>query len=1173
MTNLLSNGDFEQDSTGWPFSTGFTISSDAYQGLKSARLQGNSSTIRGITLTPGKTYKVSYWAKLNPSTCTGDCWGWVNVALDNFQNITYQINPPMITPNNTTLGIWNKYSFQFTLNGTVGNGQIKLGSFSSPNWNWDFQVDDIKVFEPPTSPVPPTVTIASDKTTVSTISDSVNFTSKADDDDGSVNYFFWDFGDGGKSNLPNPSYKYSSNGTYIAKLIVYDDSGLSASSQMTITVNDPALPTLTIANPATSSVDTTSNQYTISGTASAGAGKTISKVEYSTDRGMVGAATGSAIWSANLNFGSQSGPHKVLISVTNNTGDVVSNTVIISYKPGTKIDLSGGASGVTQNSSTVELYDKFESTFNIVNAQFSNPYFPYDPNLPDGMPKGTGVSIDATFISPSGKIFKQPAFLYQNYQRVVSTKQLIAQGDPVWKIRFAPTEIGKWTYSISLTDSSGNTIVSDPTKLTFNAVVQTNPFNHGFLQPSQKDKRYFEYSDGTPFIGVGPGPYLNDSFSIDDEIAKVTTASGNFSRTWMSGANISGSSWAPWAGGMGNVSNSPGTSLTTEQAYGDSVYSLTLPAQGPGSDSANPSKCLFYGFYGTNPSVKTNTNYRILVRLKTVGVTGSGGFTLRPVGQNWPGGGNCDVFAAQPLTLPYQKGTTDWHTVSSNWNSGSLTKLGFMLATLENVTAGRIFIDEISIREDLGNGQLGPEVLSRSKFNVQNYFSQEPSFNWDYGLDKFAEKGIFEKAVIEEKDDYSYGYISPYGYGYDKGGQIGFAASIKYQSYFWRYLIARYGYSRAVHSWEYANEQAPGSLAQAEELAKYMINNDPNKHMATSSNWAGLDGGWTNPAFADVSNADAHSYVTAGTDNTTWLPNGIDPLTNVFTGDDTAVFSAGHSLDAYSKNLSGGRPWIMGEAGIGKNGVTAGNNDTQTKGDWFHQFIWAQVNSGGMYFVYWYDQTIRSNNLSPIMAIYRQFMEGKTSDTVNTRVPLNNGNYTDIQLTLPSGLRGWGQKDITNGGAHFWFYDSAYTWINTAGGTNVGGKTVSFNGLPAKTYTVEFWDTWTGSVTKQSISHGGGVMTLTIPTAINQKDVAVKIYPTSGYTSTQIIPTPAPTSTASTAPNKPGDLDGNNKVDIFDYNILLTNFGKTGSGIQGDIDNSGKVDIFDYNLLLTNFGT
>lgn len=52
-----------------------------------------------------------------------------------------------------------------------------------------------------------------------------------------------------------------------------------------------------------------------------------------------------------------------------------------------------------------------------------------------------------------------------------------------------------------------------------------------------------------------------------------------------------------------------------------------------------------------------------------------------------------------------------------------------------------------------------------------------------------------------------------------------------------------------------------------------------------------------------------------------------------------------------------------------------------------------------------------------------------------------------------------------------------------------------------------------------------------------------------------------------------GDLNADGKVNIFDYNILVGNFGKTGTNIQGDIDNNGKVDIFDYNVLVGNFGT
>jgi len=50
-----------------------------------------------------------------------------------------------------------------------------------------------------------------------------------------------------------------------------------------------------------------------------------------------------------------------------------------------------------------------------------------------------------------------------------------------------------------------------------------------------------------------------------------------------------------------------------------------------------------------------------------------------------------------------------------------------------------------------------------------------------------------------------------------------------------------------------------------------------------------------------------------------------------------------------------------------------------------------------------------------------------------------------------------------------------------------------------------------------------------------------------------------------------GDLDADGDVDIFDYNILTSNFGATGSNVA-DIDGDGDVDIFDYNILVENFG-
>ena len=55
-------------------------------------------------------------------------------------------------------------------------------------------------------------------------------------------------------------------------------------------------------------------------------------------------------------------------------------------------------------------------------------------------------------------------------------------------------------------------------------------------------------------------------------------------------------------------------------------------------------------------------------------------------------------------------------------------------------------------------------------------------------------------------------------------------------------------------------------------------------------------------------------------------------------------------------------------------------------------------------------------------------------------------------------------------------------------------------------------------------------------------------------------------------PTLPGDIDGDNDVDIFDYNILIENFGNTNCGNVADINSDCKVDIFDYNILVENFG-
>jgi large repetitive protein len=63
-----------------------------------------------------------------------------------------------------------------------------------------------------------------------------------------------------------------------------------------------------------------------------------------------------------------------------------------------------------------------------------------------------------------------------------------------------------------------------------------------------------------------------------------------------------------------------------------------------------------------------------------------------------------------------------------------------------------------------------------------------------------------------------------------------------------------------------------------------------------------------------------------------------------------------------------------------------------------------------------------------------------------------------------------------------------------------------------------------------------------------------------------------PLSVGSFAVTYRGDLNLDRRVDIFDYNTLVTNFGSTTCDNTADIDKNCLVNIFDYSFLLEDFG-
>ncbi len=609
---------------------------------------------------------------------------------------------------------------------------------------------------------------------------------------------------------------------------------------------------------------------------------------------------------------------------------------------------------VRPGAAQVEQYGKFELIFDVNGTVASNLAYPFDPAPPPGVPAAVGISVDGLFSPDNWKtVITQPGFLYQDYQRrcigdreanhcAGGAEWLYPIGAPVWKVRFAPQQTGVWRYRLRARDASGVALSSPGT---FTVTAPTSPHNHGFIRISQRDPGYFEYSDGSPFIAAGHGASFDGNrftYHVDADMRRFEQYRVNFLRMWMSGSGIYMAPWNPWHShhlpGEGGYFNP--SSLSYAVAYRDHQFSLRLwdYADPEIDDRRNP--CMFQGF-SNNIAVKPRTTYLVRARVRAVGVTGPRnarypyGFTIRRGG--WLGDTCADPAAtAEDSTrlVGFVSGSTDWTEVTGTFTTGEndLFLNNFYLI-LENTTGGDVFVDEVSVREWNGSAATGGEVLWKNRFAYHRYFDQAPSWQWDYALEQAARAGVTIRPVALEKNDWIANHIAPdgslVGAYYDLDNDRFYArpntAVRRYHEYFWRYLIARWGYSRAVHSWELLNEGDPynrNHYAQADAFGRFMRAHNPSRHLVTTSTWHSFPIAefWDNPAYSGVDYADLHAYACCGSLLAGWAQNVADPLAfesrpaRVFGGAGYAVRISG----AEQFNNAGGTPRSLVIRGAGE---------------------------------------------------------------------------------------------------------------------------------------------------------------------------------------------------------------------------------------------------------------
>ncbi len=204
----------------------------------------------------------------------------------------------------------------------------------------------------------------------------------------------------------------------------------------------------------------------------------------------------------------------------------------------------------------------------------------------------------------------------------------------------------------------------------------------------------------------------------------------------------------------------------------------------------------------------------------------------------------------------------------------------------------------------------------------------------------------------------------------------------------------------------------------------------------------------------------------------------------------------------------------------------------------------------------------------PKLAPYESFEDNTVINLEgNGSVPI--GSTKTVSINLPY----IGSNPILMGQTHQGMSGQVQLSIN--GGTNIAISPISANPGSDSCYFGGDWATFHMPINPSQLKVGANTFKWTVGPrpACAQGQWYWDGFAIKGLEvqfDTAAIASTHPTPTTSVA--KPGDIDGNGNVNIFDYNILLTNFNKTGTGIQGDLNNSGKVDIFDYNILLTNFG-
>jgi hypothetical protein len=170
---------------------------------------------------------------------------------------------------------------------------------------------------------------------------------------------------------------------------------------------------------------------------------------------------------------------------------------------------------LTQNSHTIPPYEVLELTFRH-EGTYTNPFF--------------DVTIEVVCRSPSGKQFSVGGFHYGSSQPARIKVQTNTTGraarqveyqfaaQDTWKARFAPAELGPWTFRYTLASVSGAKAEGTGSF----ECVNNRAVHHGFVRQNPANPYRWVFEDGTPYFPIGLQECIADSAGVGSVLAAMS---------------------------------------------------------------------------------------------------------------------------------------------------------------------------------------------------------------------------------------------------------------------------------------------------------------------------------------------------------------------------------------------------------------------------------------------------------------------------------------------------------------------------------------------------------------------------------------------------------------------------------------------------------------------------